>query len=90
MPNQVQYIAIISPEDATDQSVTWSVENITGEAAIDQNGLVTAMAPGAVKVIAAANDGGGATGEKYALISEEPILVESIAAQGAGTVLFAP
>ena len=88
MPNQSQYTAIIAPEEATDQSVTWSIENITGEAIIDQNGLVTAIAPGIIKVIASANDGSGITGEKDVLITEDPIFVESILVQGAGAILF--
>ena len=47
--------AIINPSDATYKEVTWSVENGTGEATIDQNGLLTAVKVGTVKVKVTAN-----------------------------------
>ena len=86
--NQAQYTAVITPEEATNQSVTWSIENITGEAVIDITGLVTTVSPGTIRVIAAANDGSGVTGDKEVLITEDPILAESIAVQGPSAILF--
>jgi uncharacterized protein YjdB len=72
----LQMIATVQPEDATNETVTWSVVNISGEAAIDQNGLLTAIADGTVKVIATANDGSNVAGELIVNISgqvEEPV-----------------
>lgn len=66
-----QMTAVISPPDATNQTVTWSIINNTGEATIDQNGLVTAVRDGVVTVIAAANDGSGVTGQKEITISNQ-------------------
>ena len=44
------------PENATDKSVTWSIYNGTGNATIDQNGLITAVRNGIVTVRVTAND----------------------------------
>lgn len=53
----LQLNASISPEDASDKSVTWSVDNTTGQASIDQNGLLRAVSNGQVIARATANDG---------------------------------
>jgi uncharacterized repeat protein (TIGR02543 family) len=55
--------ANVQPDDATITSVTWSVENGTGSAAIDSNGVLTGTAAGGITVIATANDGSGVYGE---------------------------
>ncbi len=55
--------AVVNPTDADDTSVTWSVENGTGKATIDKNGLVTAKSAGSVTIVATANDGSGVKGE---------------------------
>lgn len=60
----LQLTATITPEEATDKTVTWSVENGTGEATIDGNGLLTGVKEGTVTVKATANDGSGVVGEK--------------------------
>lgn len=46
----------ITPEDATDKTVTWSSSN-EQVATVDANGTVTAMLPGTAKVTALTNDG---------------------------------
>jgi hypothetical protein len=48
--------AIISPLDATIKDIDWSVENITGKAIINMNGLLTTVSPGIIKVIAKSKD----------------------------------
>ncbi|MCA1800313.1 MAG: Ig-like domain-containing protein, partial [Actinobacteria bacterium] len=58
----LQMTATIVPADATDPSVTWSVNDET-IATIDADGLLTAVANGDVTVTATANDGSGVTGE---------------------------
>ncbi|MBW4258519.1 DUF3494 domain-containing protein [Methanobacterium sp. YSL] len=47
----LQFSSIVLPENAEDKSVIWSIENGTGEATIDQNGLVTAVSDGTVLVV---------------------------------------
>jgi uncharacterized protein YjdB len=66
--------AIVYPEDATDQTITWSILNNDGQAIIDEKGLVTGNSAGSVVAIATANDGSGASGE----LTIQVILVESI------------
>jgi uncharacterized protein YjdB len=64
----------ILPDDATSQTVEWSVVNKSGEAIIDQTGLLTGISPGEVVAIATATDGSGMIGELTVTID----LVESI------------
>ena len=58
----LQMLAAVSPLDATDATVTWSVVNGTGTATISVGGLLTATSAGQVTVIATANDASGVTG----------------------------
>ena len=51
-----QYTAVVAPEDAGNKLVTWSVENITGEASVDKNGLLTAYKAGEVVLSATTKD----------------------------------
>lgn len=48
--------ASINPSNATNQTISWSVENHTGKATIDSNGLLTTISQGTINVIAKAND----------------------------------
>ncbi|MCK4661307.1 MAG: Ig-like domain-containing protein [Bacteroidales bacterium] len=84
----LQMYAAILPVDATDQSVTWSVINGTGEAAIDADGLLTAVSDGVVTVKATANDGSDVFGTLDITISNQipnDILVTDITVTGAGS-----
>lgn len=59
----LQMTANVTPLDATDITVTWSVVNGTGSATIDPvTGILTAITDGTVTVIATANDASGVTG----------------------------
>jgi len=80
----LQMQAEISPSNATNQSVTWSLTPATGVAEINADGLLTAVANGTVTVRATANDGSGKYGEKVITISGQPVCVSSIAVTGAG------
>lgn len=51
--------AKVLPVDATNDDVEWSVENKTGKATINSNGVLTAEANGTVLVKATAEDGSG-------------------------------
>ncbi len=53
----LQINAEVSPADADDPSVTWSVDDGTGFAIIDQTGLLTGIEAGTVIVKATADDG---------------------------------
>ena len=55
----LQMEAEVSPENATNQNVTWSVVDGSGSATIDENGLLTASKNGTVTVTAIAADGSG-------------------------------
>jgi hypothetical protein len=46
----LQMVATINPTDATNKSVTWSVENGTGSATISETGLLSALTNGTVTV----------------------------------------
>jgi uncharacterized repeat protein (TIGR02543 family) len=65
----LQMSKIVSPSDATTQTVKWSVINGTGEATISSTGKLTAVSDGTVIVRATATDGSGVYGEKTITIS---------------------
>jgi len=73
----LQLTASVTPSDATDKSVTWSIANGTGQATISSSGLVTAVANGTVTARATANDGSGVSGTMIITISPSsvPVLV---------------
>jgi hypothetical protein len=55
----LQMSANVSPEDASDTTITWSVNNGTGQATISPDGLLLAVSDGTVWAVAGANDGSG-------------------------------
>lgn len=59
----------VLPGDATNQKVTWSVSNGTGEATISSSGKLTAVSNGTVIVKATATDDSGVVGTKTITIS---------------------
>ena len=73
----LRMIAEITPEDATNPEVTWSLSP-EGLATIDENGLLTAVANGEVTVTATATDGSGVSGSTTVLITSQPVAVTSI------------
>jgi len=79
----LQLSAAISPTNATNKSVTWSIANGTGQANISSSGLVTAVGNGTVTARATANDGSGAYGTLVINISNQAIKVASINVTGA-------
>lgn len=54
--DQIQLSVTVSPDDATDKTVTWSSSNAS-VAEVDANGLVTAIAPGTAKITATTTNG---------------------------------
>lgn len=67
----LQLTAALLPLNATNQSVTWSIVNGTGNATISSTGLVTAVENGTVTAQATANDGSGIFGTLNILISNQ-------------------
>lgn len=59
----MQYTAVISPENATNKEVEWSVDN-SEIATISADGILTPVKAGTVKVTATAKDGSEVYGEK--------------------------
>lgn len=80
----------ISPTDATNQAVTWSVEQagdtgttMTGKATIDSStGILTAVANGTVKVKATAKDGSGIVGSEVITISGQIVKATGFTVKG--------
>ncbi|MEN8155762.1 MAG: Ig-like domain-containing protein [Bacteroidota bacterium] len=56
--NTMLMTVTVAPNNATDQTVTWSVDDEV-VATIDQTGVLTALTEGEVEVTATANDGSG-------------------------------
>ena len=80
----LQLTAAVSPANATNQTVTWSIVNGTGQATISSTGLVTAVSNGTVTASATANDGQGIYGTLVITISNQVIPVTGITVTGAG------
>lgn len=80
----LQLSATVLPSNATDKTVTWSVQNGTGQATISSNGLVTAVDNGTVTAIATANDGSAISGNLVLNISNQLISVTGITVSGTG------
>jgi hypothetical protein len=73
----LQLHAVVTPSNATDDSLTWSVDNGTGRATIEQSGLLTPIEVGNVTVRVSANDDSNVIGEKaISIISDVTIVKE--------------
>ena len=80
----LQLSAAIAPTNATNQTVTWTIANGTGQATISSTGLVTAVSNGTVTARATANDGSGLYGTLVITINSQVIPVTGITVTGAG------
>jgi uncharacterized protein YjdB len=80
----LQLSALVSPANATDKSVSWTLVNGTGLGIISADGLVTAINNGTVTARATANDGSGVSGTMILTISNQFGPVTSINISGAG------
>lgn len=72
----LQMSAEVLSELADNKAIVWSVENITGEASIDQTGLLRGQSAGTVIVKATAQDGSQISGQKE--ITVLPIVVSEV------------
>jgi parallel beta-helix repeat protein len=66
--------ATIIPDNASNKNVSWSLQNGTGKASINSEGLLSAIADGTVTVVATANDGSGVSGTLEIEIFNQGIL----------------
>lgn len=66
----LQMTASVSPDDAANKQVSWSILRDTGSAVIDENGLLKAELAGIVTVQAIAQDGSGIVGSQVITIYE--------------------
>jgi len=82
----LQLTATVTPSDATNKTVAWSIVNGTGQATINTTGLVTAVSNGTVTARATANDGSGTVGSLVITISSQTIPVTGITVIGSGGV----
>ncbi len=72
----LQLSAHIIPQTASSKNVTWSIENITGEAVVNSSGLVTALNEGIVKVTASATDGSGVKSHiSIRIMNSDPLVI---------------
>ena len=69
----VSFSASVTPSDATDKSVTWSVSD-TNAASITSAGVLTCKHTGVVTVYATANDGSGVRGSTKIVIRPTPFI----------------
>ncbi|MFO7671603.1 MAG: Ig-like domain-containing protein [Bacteroidales bacterium] len=74
----LQIVATILPEDASNKNINWTVENGTGRAKVDKNGVVTAILDGDVTVRAEATDGSYAEATTVVTISNQIVSMGEI------------
>jgi uncharacterized protein YjdB len=84
----LQLFANITPVDATDKTVTWTIISGSDKASINSSGLVSAFANGIITAKATANDGSGIYGTLAIAISNQLIPVSSIILSSQGGVSF--
>ncbi|MDP2426097.1 MAG: Ig-like domain-containing protein [bacterium] len=83
----LQMSAAILPANAANKSVVWSVINGTGTASISSAGLLTAITNGTVTVKATSVSTPSINGILLVTLSNQDILVSSIAVSGAGSAV---
>lgn len=80
-----QINAIVSPDNATDKSLSWDSNN-GSIASVDQNGLVTGRSVGEVDINARATDGSGVIQAIRINVVPTPVETVSISAEGSTTL----
>jgi hypothetical protein len=80
----LQLIPVVTPSNATNPSVTWSVVPVLGSGSVSADGVFTGHNPGTVTVRATANDGTGVKGEIQLTVNAPGILVDEVTVTSAG------
>lgn len=70
----VQLTANVAPSGATNQQVAWTVSN-SSTASVNQNGLVTGLAPGTATVTATTADGNKTASSTITVVSPPPAVI---------------
>lgn len=83
--DKVQLTATVSPDNATDKSVTWSSTN-ESVAVVNESGQVTAVGSGICNIVATANDGSGVTGSCLITVLGNVMFCEDFGAVPGATV----
>src|SRR5574344_1492939 len=87
-PSSTTVTATVSPDGATNKSVTWSSSN-DSYATVDSIGTVTAVANGVVTIYATAKDGSGVKGSAQIKVGVESTVVSAtgvtVSASGSAT-----
>jgi len=86
MGSLLQCTASVLPVDATNAELSWSLLNTTGTATVNQSGLLTALTPGMVELIATAGDGTGVADTLELTISDTVVYITNIDIAAAGGV----
>uniref|UniRef100_UPI0015550F3A Ig-like domain-containing protein n=1 Tax=Saccharibacillus deserti TaxID=1634444 RepID=UPI0015550F3A len=89
----LQMVATITPDNATNRNVTWSIDSNggVGSATISANGLLTGVTEGTVTVRATANDGSGVYGTRVITVvaTETPVTNITVTAAGSAETVTA-
>lgn len=76
----LQIEATVTPTNAADTTVIWSLNPATGIGSIGSNGVLAGQGNGSVWVIATANDGAGATDSVQITVSNQNIGIDDLLA----------
>lgn len=69
----LQMSVSVQPDNATVSTAAWSVQNGTGSAMIDENGVLLALTEGTVTIVATANDESGVLGTYALEVRDAPL-----------------
>jgi hypothetical protein len=83
---ELQFSSTVLPLEASNPTVKWQVNNLTGSATISQDGLLTALTEGNVDVIATAEDGSGVNSSLSISILGATVMVSEISIASAEDV----
>lgn len=81
--DKLELLATVSPDNATDNSITWSSTN-EEVAVVNENGQVTAVGSGICQIKATANDGSNKVGSCIVTVAKDNKLTVSNMALGRG------
>lgn len=82
----LQFTARVFPENASNKHLAWSINELSGTASINAQGLLSAWNPGGIEVLATAQDGSGVQGSYLLDILPAFIEVQSVVISAAGNV----
>ena len=84
----LQLTAAVTPDNATNKGITWSITSGSSYATITDAGKLTAKAAGTVKVKATAKDGSGVSAEVTVKITAKTVSVTSVTLSASKTTIY--